>query len=140
MRPRAAEAISKRASLCDGLYGTTRIRFSVDSDSVLGSAKYECRCTDERDSPIVCSIEPNTRAGNRFYGRNQFCADRSDPLRIAPAAAASITARDAEGLFSQTRYCDIHPWCVVRQTASDPRPRFLSPAVRTYRRDYLDFN
>src|SRR5438094_9901204 len=107
MRPRAAEAISKRASLCDGLYGTTRIRFSVDSDSVLGSAKYECRCTDERDSPIVCSIEPNTRAGNRFSGRNQFCADRSDPLRIALPAAPRIPARDAEGLFAQTPSWDL---------------------------------
>src|SRR5467141_4972666 len=131
MLPRAAEAISKRACLCDGLYGTTRIRFSVGSNSVLGSAKYECRCTDERDSPIVCTIEPNTRAGNRFSGRNQFCAERSRPLRIVAAAAASITARDAYGLFSETRCCDIHPWCVVRQTASDARPRFLSPAVNT---------
>src|SRR5882724_5645477 len=131
MLPRAAEAISKRACLCDGLYGTTRIRFSVGSDRVLGSAKYACLCTDERDSPIVCTIEPKTRAGNRFSGRNQFCADRSRPLRILAAAAASITARDAYGLFSETRCCDIQPFCVVRQTARDASPRFLSPEVNT---------
>src|SRR5712692_2555584 len=131
MLPRAAEAISKRACLCEALYGTTRIRFSVGRHNVLGSAKYACRCTDERDSPIVCTIEPNTRAGKRFSGRNQFCADRSHPLRIDAAAAASITAREAYGLFSETRCCDIHPSCVVRQTASDARPRFLSPAVST---------
>src|SRR5438477_12866572 len=116
MLPRAAEAISKRASLCDELYGTTRIRFSVGSNSVLGNAKYACLCTDERRSPMVCTIEPNTRAGNRFSGRNQFCAERSQPLRIRAAAAASITARDAYGLFSETRCCDIQPFRVLRQT------------------------
>src|SRR5882762_1688659 len=86
---------------------------------------------------MVCTIEPKTRAGKRFSGRNQFCADRSQPLRILAAAAASITARDAYGLFSETRCCDIQPFRVLRQTASEARPRFLSPAVSTYNRDSL---
>src|SRR5258708_29881438 len=106
-----------------------RIRFCVGSESVLGNAKYAWLSTDDRDSPIVCTIEPKTRAGNRFSGRNQFCAERSRPPRILAAAAASITARDAYGLFSETRCCDIQPFCVVRQTARAARPRFLSPEV-----------
>src|SRR6267378_5611351 len=108
-----------------------RIRFCVGSESVLGNAKYACLWTDDRRSPIVCTIEPNTRAGNRFSGRNQFCAERSHPLRIRAAAAASITARDAYGLFSETKCCDIHPFRVLRQTARDASPRFLSPEVNT---------
>src|SRR6266404_7280122 len=112
-----------------------RIRFCVGSESVLGNAKYACLWTDDRRSPIVCTIEPKTRAGNRFSGRNQFCAERSHPLRILAAAAVNITAREACGLFSETRCCDIQPFCVVRQTARDARPRFSSPEVSTYSSD-----
>src|SRR6267378_4852351 len=108
-----------------------RIRFCAGSERVLGNAKYACLWTDDRRSPMVCTIEPNTRAGNRFSGRNQFCAERSHPLRIRAAAAANITARDAYGLFSETRCCDIQPLCVVSQTARDASPRFLSPEVNT---------
>src|SRR5258706_14232617 len=108
-----------------------RIRFCVGSESVLGNAKYACLWTDDRRSPMVCTIEPNTRAGKRFSGRNQFWAERSHPLRIRAAAAASMTARDAYGLFSATKCCDIQPFRVLRQTASDARLRFLYRAVRT---------
>src|SRR5258708_37878978 len=62
---------------------------------------------------MVCTIEPNTRAGKRFSGRNQFWAERSHPLRIRAAAAASMTARDAYGLFSETKCCDIQPFRIA---------------------------
>src|SRR5437867_589759 len=79
---------------------------------------------------MVWTMEPNSRAGNRFSGRNQFWADSSTPFRMFAAAAASITARDANGLSSETRCCDIQPRGVVRQTASDARPRSSSRAFQ----------
>src|SRR5882672_4200953 len=85
-------------------------------------------------------MDPNTLEGKRFSGRNQFWCDPSIPFKMLAAVPASITARDAIGLFSETRCCDVQPLCVVRQTAIEASPVFLSPAVRTYKSESPAFN
>src|ERR1700730_5018167 len=89
---------------------------------------------------MVWTMEPNTREGKRFSGRNQFWWDSSTPFKKLAADPHSITARDAYGLFSETKCCEVQPFRAVRQTAIDARPCFWSPAVSTYRRESPPFN